>query len=285
MAPEADDAAGAGDGGGEGEGGEGEGGAGGADDAAAKAAAEKAASEKAAAAAKVEADAKAKADAAAKAKAEKGKKGGKADPPPKKTLLGGKGGEKPADGAGEKGKDGDKGAGADDLDAWTPELPEGQKADEELLGELKGIGKKLNLKGEQLQDVVALGTKMQAKVTQAFVTAHEEHVAGLETQARADKEIGGAKLEGILHNGLEALKRFSGTDFDPIVSELERTGLGSHPAFIKLLNRIHEATKEDDTVARTGRGAGGAPAGKTFTDKMYPKMAEQLRAERGETDT
>lgn len=210
---------------------------------------------------------------------EKGKKG--EEKPAAKTLLGGKG--KPAveeGGEGEGEADGEEADG--DLEAWTPKLADGVKVDEELLGDLKGIGKKLNLKGEQLQGIVELGTKMQGKVSAALVQAHEEHVEGLAKQARADKEIGGSKLEGVVANGLAVLKAHGGQDFDTLVAEVERTGLGSHPAFLKFLNRIHESTKEDDTVARTGRGAGGAPAKKSFTEKMYPKMAKELAKQRGE---
>jgi hypothetical protein len=273
MAPIAD--------GGEGEGG-GEGGEGAGDDAGEGGEPEKPV--KPAAAEKPAKGAKEKPAAAAKPAAKPGEKGAEKPAEAKKTLLGGKGAAAKPAAAGEEGGEGEgeEGAGDDGLEAWKPELPEGVTADEELLGELKGIGKKLNLKGEQLQDVVTLGTKMQEKLTQGFLAAHEEHVAGLEKTARADKEIGGAKLDGVVQNGLALLKKHAGEDFDSIVGELERTGLGSHPGFLKLLNRLHEATKEDDTVARTGRGAGGAPARKSFTERMYPKMTKELAKQRGE---
>jgi hypothetical protein len=225
---------------------------------------------------------KAAAKPAAGEKVKPGEKG--AAKPAGKTLLGGSG--KPAAGAEGEGKEKGAGAGeggeAEDLDAWKPELADGQEVDEELLGELKTVAKAKGWKGADLQELVGLGTKMQEKVGAVLVQRHEEHVESLAKQARADKEIGGAKLEGVVANGLAVLKAHTGDDYEAVIAEVERTGIGSHPAFLKFLNRIHEATKEDDTVARTGRGAGGAPARKSFADAMYPKMQKELARGRGE---
>jgi hypothetical protein len=245
---------------------------------------------KAEAAKKAETDAKAKADADAKKKGEKEPK-----PKPaaeKKTLLGKS--EKPADAAAkaeadkaakEKAAKDGKGAAESELDAWTPKLADGQKVDEELLGELKVLGKAHGLKGEALQGVVELGGKLQEKAVQALVGAHEALVEGWAKDAKADKEIGGGKLEETLQAGLGALRRFSGADFPAVVAELERTGLGSHPAMIRMLAKIDKATREDDTPERIRGGKGGAKSAdgqKAIHDKLYPKMAKELARERGE---
>lgn len=219
---------------------------------------------------------KTKGDKGGQAKTEKQAKAGKGA----KTLLGAAAdGEGDGEGDGGKakaGKDGD----ATELDGWTPTLPEGQQVDEELLGELKTYAKDQKFQPGQLQGIVDLGVKMQARATQAFLDKHEETVAGYVEAARKDKEIGGAKLKGAVRDGLEAVKRFGGKEFETLMDELDRTGLGSHPAMIKLLARVHAATKDDDTVERTGTSAGAAPSKKSFADRMYPKMQEQLAAER-----
>jgi hypothetical protein len=206
----------------------------------------------------------------------------------KKTLLGAKDVPTDAEKApkGEKSKAGDdQGAGESDLDTWQPKLADGVKVDEELLGEAKKIAKEHGLKGQQLQGFVELGVRMQEKAAQEFVDAHEAAVEKLASAAKADKEIGGAKLEESLQSGLSVLKKYAGAEFPVVIAELERTGLGSHPALIKTLVRIDKATRDDDTTARVRGGKAGAkdadPMAK-FTKGMYPRMAKELARERGE---
>jgi hypothetical protein len=220
------------------------------------------------------------------AKTEKGKKGDATKPAPKKTLLGQS--EKPdasdADAKG-KGKDGKPDAAESELAGWKPKLPEGVKVDEELLGQLRTWGSKRGLQGDALQEAVELGVKLQQKATAAFVGAHETMVDGWAKQARADKEIGGAKLEESLQAGLSALRRHAGADFPSLVSELDRTGLGSHPAVIRLLAKIDKLTREDDTGSRVRGGKSGARSADPmdrFAKGMYPKMQRELARERGE---
>lgn len=224
---------------------------------------------------------------AAKPAAEKKGKEGKPAEPAKKTLLAAKDGpiaEKPAKGAKPEAGD-DQGAGESDLDTWQPKLADGVKVDEELLGEAKKLAKDHGLKGQQLQGFVELGVRMQEKAAQQFLADHEAAVEKLASAAKADKEIGGAKLEESLQAGLGVLKKYAGADFPVVIAELERTGLGSHPALIKTLVRIDKATRDDDTTARVRGGKAGAkvadPMAK-FTKGMYPKMAKELARERGE---
>lgn len=217
------------------------------------------------------------------------KAGASSKPAAAKTLLGAK--DSPASGADDaaagkgKPKEGGDGQGEGDLEAWKPELAEGVKVDEELLGEAKTWAKQHGLNGEQLQGVVNLGVKMQEKAAQALVEAHNTYVEKLTAEAKADKEIGGAKLADSVKAAHSVLKRFAGEDTKAIVDELERTGLGSHPKVIKLLAKIEKATREDDTEERVAGGKGGAKAAnpmEKFTRSMYPKMRKELAKERGE---
>jgi len=222
---------------------------------------------------------------AAAAAGEKGAKD-KGQPKGKSTLLGKTGTAKAGDAAGAGKDDGEgKGGGESDLDAWKPTIPDGTELDEELLGEAKTWGKQHGLKGEQLQGVVDLGLKMQQRAAQALIEAHEAYVQDLTSKVKADKEIGGGKLEKTIESALGALKRFAGADYETVRSELDRTGLGSHPAVIRFLAKIAKATAEDDTLERTSGGKEGAkPANpmSRFTAKMYPKMNKELARERGE---
>lgn len=224
------------------------------------------------------------------AKAEKkGKDGASSKPAASKTLLGGK--DSPADGAdgAAAGKGKPKEGGDDqvegDLEAWKPQLADGVKVDEELLGEAKTWAKTHGLKGEQLQGIVDLGVKMQQKAAQTLVEAHDTYVEKITAESKADKEIGGAKLADSLKACHAVLTKFGGEDAQALVDELERTGLGSHPKVIRLLTRIEKATRDDDTEERVRGGKDGAkPANpmEKFTKGMYPKMRKELAKERGE---
>lgn len=208
--------------------------------------------------------------------------------PAKKTLIGGakEAGAKD-DAAGDKkaGKDGADKDAADELATWKPKLPAGQEADAELLGELVKAGRENGWKPAQLQGVVDLGVKMQQKAAQALVAAHEAKVEGYEKAARADPEIGGAKLEAAAASCADVVNRFAGKNAPAVLEALEESGLGSHPEVIRFLAAVDKATREDDTVPRT-RGKTGAPSKDDpmgrFTQRMYPKMNRELAKQRGE---
>lgn len=205
--------------------------------------------------------------------------------PEKKTLLGK---VKPAaDDAGGKDAAKGKAGAADELDAWTPKLADGVKVDQEQLGELKTLAKANGWKSEQLQGVVELGVKMQERAGQAALAAHEKLVEGYEKDARADPEIGGAKLEATAEAAVSVIRRFAGEKADAVLEFLERTGGGSHPEVLRFFAKVNAATAEDDTTRRAGgKGGGGKdasdPMGR-FTRSMYPKMAKELAKSRGET--
>lgn len=181
-------------------------------------------------------------------------------------------------GAGKK-PDGTPPADPAKAEPFVAKMPDGFKADEELLADLG----KLDLPNERKQEIVDLGVKLQQKAHQALIAAHEAQNEKWISEVKTDKEIGGAKLQASLENGLAALKRFAGTDYAAIESELVRTGLGNHRAFIALFNRVHLATSPDDTASRVRRDAAGAPPNsqQALHAKLYPKMTEQLDQEKG----
>lgn len=142
-------------------------------------------------------------------------------------------------------------------------LPDGFQADDELLGSFKASAKELGLKSEGAQKLFDLYAKAaqseQAKVEADFRAQSETWVK----EIRADKEIGGEALQGNLRAANGVVTRFGGKDAHEV---LNATGLGNHPAFVRMFARIGKALAEDNSG---GGGGGGAPQ-LSPEEQMFP---------------
>lgn len=136
-------------------------------------------------------------------------------------------------------------------------VAEGVALDAEAITEFKGLAKELGLSQADAQKVVDLGPKMlekwQAKHAEAITTT----VAKWAEDARADKEIGGDKLNENLAVAKKALDAFGTPELKTLLNE---SGLGNHPELIRLLHKAGKAISEDGYVGgkRDGAGNGGA---------------------------
>lgn len=85
------------------------------------------------------------------------------------------------------------------------------------------------------------------------------------TAALADAEIGGSaeKLAKSVELAQKVMAKFGGED---VVAFLKETGLGSHPAALKLLAKIGAAMSESSLVVGAPAGSSGA---KTTAEKLY----------------
>jgi hypothetical protein len=95
---------------------------------------------------------------------------------------------------------------------------------------------------------------------------------GWKADALKDPDIGGSpeKLAKSVELGQAALTRFG----EAAMTEfLQTTGLGSHPAVIRLLAKIGKAMAEPTTAA-SGTPIGGA---KSLAERMYPQGGETKR--------
>lgn len=80
---------------------------------------------------------------------------------------------------------------------------------------------------------------------------HADQVKAWEAQARAAPDIGGPKFDAVMASAQAAVARFGD---DEVKVLLEASGLGSHPAFIRLLAKVNSAIAEGSHVG------GGGPA-------------------------
>lgn len=168
-------------------------------------------------------------------------------------------------------------------DTYDLKLPQGATVDPSLVERTAAIARTLGLtneKGQQLLDgtLTELATAT-AKASESAVEAYKAKLAednangGAEwtrrdtawrAQMLADPMVAGddAKLAVLKTQGQAVIARFGGED---VTNFLEATGLGSHPAVVRLLGKIGAAMGESSFVS------GSREIGKTSTreERMY----------------
>jgi hypothetical protein len=118
----------------------------------------------------------------------------------------------------------------------------------------KAVAGELKLPAESAQKVVDL----YADIRKAEAEAFANQVQAWGDEVKADKEIGGDKLAENLAVAKKAVDAFGG---DEIRSLLDSTGMGNHPAVVRMMVKIGKAISEDGFV----KGAPKSPA-KSFYD-------------------
>lgn len=132
--------------------------------------------------------------------------------------------------------------------------PEGVELDTAAADEFKAIATELKLPAEGAQKVVDLYAKLEAKRAEAFA----DQVEAWGEQVKADKEIGGDKLDASLAAARKVVDTFGN---DAIKSMLNSTGLGNNPEVVRLFVKIGKAISEDGFVNGAPK-----PAAKSYYD-------------------
>ena len=170
-------------------------------------------------------------------------------------------GDKPAESAPVEDKPADPAPKAPEQYEFT--APEGQTFDPAVIGVFSEVAKELDLPQDSAQ-------KILDKVMPALAAQQIEEVTAIRAEwtesAKADKEIGGTKLDENLGTAKRALEAFSTPEF---VKWLDASGLGSHPEMIRTFLRVGKATGGDTLVVgdkSTGQGD------KSAAQRLYPNM-------------
>lgn len=141
-------------------------------------------------------------------------------------------------------------------------LPEGVTISEEMTSEFKTLAKELNLSQEQAQKLVNLQVKNSQGTTDRILTDYQQTVKGWKSES--EKAFGG-ELKDRLTSSAKALARFEGGT--QVKELLNQTGLGNHPAFVRLFSEIGKMISED-TMHEAGKK--GTP--KSTAEIFYPNM-------------
>lgn len=145
-------------------------------------------------------------------------------------------------------------------------FPEGLEKDEAFFGEFTDIAKEHGLTGPAAQKMIDLAAK-QVQAAADKATAYWNKVnADWQEEIKADKEIGGDKLE-------ITLQTFAKVANDPELSDpkfreaLAFTGAGNHPAVVRTLARWAKALSEGGPVRGTPAAESRTPA--TLGEAFY----------------
>lgn len=158
-------------------------------------------------------------------------------------------------------------------------MPEGITVDKAALEGFTPVLKGLNLTQESAQQLVtAYATEQQRQATEFGKQLQNPEFAvqqaGLMLNAqrdawaaavKADKDIGGANFQANIESAQRALARFGG---DELKSLLNSTGLGNHPALVKMFVAVGKQIREDNPeygASTTGR--------KSTAEVFYPALS------------
>lgn len=144
---------------------------------------------------------------------------------------------------------------------------EGMGLDATLLDELTALTKAKGLPQEAVQELINFDARRTAAIREAAQQQVLEMAKAWEQQTRSDAEIGGDKLTATLADAAKARDMFAPEGFKEL---MDQTGLGNHPAMIKLLARIGKAVSEDKVLT------GKEPQDRvSVASKLYPSMSKQ----------
>lgn len=134
--------------------------------------------------------------------------------------------------------------------------PEGMELDKARLDEFTAIAKELKLPADAAQKVVDLAIKAET----ARAEAHVAQVAEWAAAVKADKDLGGDKLQESVAIAMKAI------DLGPpeLKELLNTSGLGNHPAVFKWAHAVGKALSED-----TFKAGQSVPANGDMASRLY----------------
>ena len=149
-------------------------------------------------------------------------------------------------------------------------LPEGVEVDKSALEVITPIAKELNLSSEGLSKIASVyAEKVLPSVVERVNAELDQNItatrAAWATEAReqigTDPTFDGKSYDDVLKVSAKTLDRFGGEEFRKYLDE---TGLGNHPAMLKVAYQIGKAISEDSFE----RG-GATTTPKTSVEKFY----------------
>lgn len=142
-------------------------------------------------------------------------------------------------------------------ESYDLQMPDGIELDKASAEEFTTIAKELKLDQAAAQKLADIA----AKQAQRQVEAHTKLVESWVEQVKADKDIGGDKLEENLGIARKALDTFGTPELRDV---LNASGLGNHPEVIKAFVKAGKAISEDKFVPGAPKGSDTDPARKLF---------------------
>jgi hypothetical protein len=139
--------------------------------------------------------------------------------------------------------------------------PEGQSFDANVLAQFEEVAREINLPQAEAQKMLdKIAPALAQKQADIIKSAQDEWVAS----TKADKEIGGDKLDANLSVAKKALDAFGTPALRDLLNE---SGLGNHPEIIRAFYKAGKAISEDSFVPGGSKPAGNSD--QSLASKLY----------------
>jgi hypothetical protein len=139
--------------------------------------------------------------------------------------------------------------------------PEGQSFDANVLAQFEEVAREINLPQAEAQKMLdKIAPALAQKQADIIKAAQDEWVAS----TKADKEIGGDKLDANLSVAKKALDTFGTPALRDLLNE---SGLGNHPEIIRAFYKAGKAISEDSFVPGGSKPAGNSD--QSLASKLY----------------
>lgn len=139
-------------------------------------------------------------------------------------------------------------------------LPEGQVMDAGVQAQFEAVARELNMPQEAAQKLLeTMSPKIQEAQAAQMIKVREGWVA----EMKADKDLGGSKLDENLAVAKKAMDTLATPGFKTFLNE---SGLGDHPEMVRLLVKAGRAISEDKP---SGQGNGAANP-RQIAKTLYP---------------
>lgn len=119
---------------------------------------------------------------------------------------------------------------------------EGKEYDAEVLKEYEAAAREIGLDNDQANSMLG---RMSAMLEQRQTAQMEALSSQWAEQSRADTEFGGDKLNENMAVAKRALQQYGSPELTEL---LNQSGLGNHPAFIRMFYRVGLTLREDGMV-------------------------------------
>jgi hypothetical protein len=163
-------------------------------------------------------------------------------------------------------KEGDDPPKEGEPEQYTFTAPEGVTLDAGAVEAFTPVAHELKLNQEQAQKLVSVYADLQQRQAEA----HTAQVAEWAKAVTTDKELGGAKWPETQALIARARDQFASPE---LLQVMDQTGLGSHPAVVKLFARLGKEIADDRHT--TGGGQPSQPD--DFATSYFAKMPKRER--------
>jgi len=140
-------------------------------------------------------------------------------------------------------------------------MPDGVPLDQELMGKAAPVLKEIGLNNDQASRLVPLVTEVQQRVVMAL----DDDFTALKTdwarEAKSDPKLGGARWNETMRLADSAMTAGGAPKGSEFRALLDESGLGNHPAFIRVFRALGE---------QLSRRPGAAVPPRSRSEILYP---------------